>query len=149
MYDYQSEIIEMEANTVERTCAWALKHELRKREYQRCRERTCLRWPSVVWIYHFGGRSSDQPDYYTEKRELYIVPAVWELWFNKLAAFNEQTNVPSITENFDVVKQGGKTRSGIVMLAQRWNFRKSLSPSNVMAVVDNKVVDNQWNGGCP
>lgn len=135
----------MEANAAERTCAWALKHELERVYHD-------TEWGVPVYddqvLFEFitleGAQAGLSWITILKKREGYR--AAFENYdLNKLAAFNED-NVPNIIENFDVVKHKGKIASVYSNARATLELQKEFgSLSNALwQFVDNKVVDNQW-----
>lgn len=135
----------MEANTAERTCAWALKHEL-EREYHDAE------WGVPVYddqvLFEFitleGAQAGLSWITILKKREGYRM-AFENYDVHKLAALNED-NVPNIIENFDVVKHKGKIASVYNNARATLELQKEFgSLSNALwQFVDNKVVNNQW-----
>lgn len=135
----------MEANKVDRTCAWALKHEL-EREYHDAE------WGVPVYddqvLFEFitleGAQAGLSWITILKKREGYRA-AFDNYDLNKLAAMNED-NVPHIIENFDVVKHKGKIASVYGNARATLELQKEFgSLSNALwQFVDNKVIENNW-----
>ncbi len=135
----------MKANATERTCAWALKHELERGYHD-------TEWGVPVYddqvLFEFitleGAQAGLSWITILKKREGYR--AAFENYdLHKLAELNED-NVPNIIENFDVVKHKGKIASVYNNARAALELQKEFgSLSNALwQFVDNKVIDNQW-----
>ena len=135
----------MEVNSVERTCAWALKHELERVYHD-------TEWGVPVYddqvLFEFitleGAQAGLSWITILKKREGYR--AAFENYdLHKLAELDED-NVPNIIENFDVVKHKGKIASVYNNARAALELQKEFgSLSNALwQFVDNKVIDNQW-----
>ncbi|MFA0036825.1 DNA-3-methyladenine glycosylase I [Vibrio sp. 10N.261.52.A1] len=135
----------MEANAAERTCAWALKHELERVYHD-------TEWGVPVYddqvLFEFmtleGAQAGLSWITILKKREGYR--AAFENYdLHKLAELNED-NVPNIIENYDVVKHKGKIASVYNNARAALELQKEFgSLSNALwQFVDNKVIDNQW-----
>ncbi|WP_172380180.1 DNA-3-methyladenine glycosylase I [Vibrio sp. Vb339] len=135
----------MDVNTSDRTCAWALKHEL-EREYHDAE------WGVPVYddqvLFEFitleGAQAGLSWITILKKREGYRA-AFDNYDLNKLAELNED-NVPQIIENFDVVKHKGKIASVYNNARATLELQKEFgSLSNALwQFVDNEVIVNQW-----
>ncbi|MFA0079642.1 DNA-3-methyladenine glycosylase I [Vibrio artabrorum] len=135
----------METSSADKTCAWALKHEL-EREYHD------KEWGVPVYddqiLFEFitleGAQAGLSWITILKKREGYRA-AFDDYDLNKLAEFNED-NVPHIIEHFDVVKHKGKIASVYSNARATLELQREFgSLSNALwQFVDNKVVDNPW-----
>lgn len=135
----------MKANATERTCVWALKHELERVYHD-------TEWGVPVYddqvLFEFitleGAQAGLSWITILKKREGYR--AAFENYdLHKLAELNED-NVPNIIENYDVVKHKGKIASVYNNARAALELQKEFgSLSNALwQFVDNKVIDNQW-----
>ena len=135
----------MEINASDRTCAWALKHEL-EREYHD------KEWGVPVYddqvLFEFitleGAQAGLSWITILKKREGYRA-AFDNYDLNKLSSMNED-DVPNVIENFDVVRHKGKIASVYNNARATLELQKEFgSLSNALwQFVDNKVVENQW-----
>ncbi|WP_299693349.1 DNA-3-methyladenine glycosylase I [uncultured Vibrio sp.] len=135
----------MDENTSEKTCAWALNHELERVYHD-------AEWGVPVYddqiLFEFitleGAQAGLSWLTILKKREGYR--AAFEHYDLKTLAALNADNVPRIIEHFDVVKHKGKIASVYSNARAALELQQEFgSLSNALwQFVDNKVVDNHW-----